>query len=611
MVIVIPLRLCYTEIPAIKDLELQGGNSLKRIFLAGMILSLAAAVYLPPRSVQAADPPLEGPDRRTTLTVDYTQYQWWLSWYANNSPACSLLTDHESQPTLPEIRSQCTAEVYEAWKKTGACSSDTCGGLYLQQVGSKPAKKNVVVDLPPAAVTVTVTGCELKPFDNRCSSPPYLTFTAEEPLPNEMILDIAGRIGDQPFQCAGAVCTIPLEATGKDGRAVTFWANSSYGDSSVKYTAQVRVVPWGDFMSPEGGAADDALWYVDVISSQWRGATLPSCSDTWMAFSDLGGPPDWLISPQTVEELQSAIPYYYLAGMLIERGAVDASTCEYSGLAGEHNANQCGIQKAMPQVIAWQNRFDQEIFNVSNDTGVPAQLLKRIFSKESQFWPGMYENFDEAGLGQMTEQGADTLLLWNTGFYTDYCPLVLTKETCAAGFAGLNDEHKTTLRLSLVDRVNSTCPTCDLGIDLSKINFSIRVFAENMRANCGQVGRMVYNVTRQTPGKAASYTDLWKFTLANYNSGAGCMADALELTARDGLPLTWEKLKKNLTGLCAGSVDYVNDISGEGAPLPTATVWIQPGAPRPTSTPAPQLSQTPTPARTPSPVPTQPVYPGP
>ncbi len=128
---------------------MQGGDSLKRLFLASVIVFLTVAVILPPRSVQAADPPLEGPDRRTTLSVEYTQYEWWLSWYLNNQPACTLFTETENQPTLAEIRSQCTTEVYEAWKKTGACSSDVCGGLYLQNVGSKPAKKNVVVDLPP------------------------------------------------------------------------------------------------------------------------------------------------------------------------------------------------------------------------------------------------------------------------------------------------------------------------------------------------------------------------------------------------------------------------------------------------------------------------------
>ena len=590
---------------------IKGGLHLGRRFLASLILLVLVMGQLPTQLVQAADPPLEGPDRRATITVDYTQYEWWLSWYLNNKPVCTILTDHESQPTLAEVRSQCSVEVYDAWKKTGACSGDICGGLYLQQVTSHPAKKQVTVNLEPASVSVTVTGCELKPFDNRCSSPPYLTFIGVEPLPNEIIINIAGKVGDKPFQCMGATCTLPLQPTGKEGQQVVFWANSSYGDSSPKFTALVRAIPWGDFMAPEGDASDDALWYVDVISSQWQGATPPSCSETWTSFADLGGPPAWLTSPETAEGLQSSIPYYFLAGMLIEHGAVDASTCEDNGLVGAHTASECGIQKAMPEVIAWQNRFDQEIFTISRDTGIPALLLKRIISRESQFWPGMYENFDEAGLGQMTEQGADTLLLWNPEFYAEYCPLALSKETCSVGFAGLSEQHKKSLRLSLVDGVNSTCPTCDMGVDLSKANFSIHIFAENMLANCEQVGRMIYNMTHQNPGKAAAYTDLWKFTLTNYNSGPGCMADALQETAKTGYPLKWENLTKNLKGICVGSVDYVNDISGESMPTLTPTVWIQPGTQRSTGTPTPVIISTPTIVKTPSPQPTQPAYPGP
>ena len=122
---------------------------------------------------------------------------------------------------------------------------------------------------------------------------------------------------------------------------------------------------------------------------------------------------------------------------------------------------------------------------------------------------------------------------------------------------------------------------------------------------------MIYNMTHQNPGKAADYTDLWKFTLANYNSGAGCMADALQETAKTGYPLKWENLSKNLKGLCEGSVDYVNEISGESMPTPTPTVWIQPGTQRPTGTPTPVIISTPTIEPTPSPLPTQPAYPGP
>ncbi len=493
---------------------------------------------------------------------------------------------------------------------TSRTAKQICGGLYLQPVSERTVEKEVTVDLPPASAFISLSGCDLQPYQNVCESPPYLNFTSEEPLPNEIIISIQGTFNGEPFDCQGGECTLPLTPTGEEGQVVEFWANSSFGDSSPHYTAMVRAVAWGDFMSPEGGSSDDQKWYVDVISSQWRGAPLPSCAESWQVFPEIGGPPEWLTSPQSAEELQSTIPYYFLAGMLIENGAVDASTCDNHGLAGEHTANECGIQAAMPQVIEWQNGFDQEIFTISQDTGVPAQLLKNIFSRESQFWPGMYESYQEVGLGQMTEYGIDTLLLWNPDFFKSYCPLVLSEESCSVGyFKGLNDDHQQLLRRTLLNSVNASCADCPIGIDLKKAYFSVRIFAENLKANCEQVGQMVYNVTGKMPGKVSTYTDLWRFTLANYNSGAGCMADALEKTRSDGKELTWANLSTRLEGFCTKAVDYVDDITQEMAPTPTATSWVQFGATPEPRTPTPVVARTAT--RTATPEATLPVYPKP
>jgi len=48
---------------------------------------------------------------------------------------------------------------------------------------------------------------------------------------------------------------------------------------------------------------------------------------------------------------------------------------------------------------------------------VPAQLLKNIFLRESQLWPGIYNSIKEVGLGHLTDNGADTILLWNPDFF--------------------------------------------------------------------------------------------------------------------------------------------------------------------------------------------------
>jgi hypothetical protein len=82
-----------------------------------------------------------------------------------------------------------------------------------------------------------------------------------------------------------------------------------------------------------------------------------------------------------------------------------------------------------------------------------------------------------------------------------------------------------------------------------------------MLANCEQAGRIVRNVSGDPPGEAASYEDLWKFTLVNYNAGPGCLGEAVQATADKGQPLEWENVAASLNGICVLGADYVADIS--------------------------------------------------
>ena len=69
------------------------------------------------------------------------------------------------------------------------------------------------------------------------------------------------------------------------------------------------------------------------------------------------------------------------------------------GRAGERRrCHCCGMEAAQEVMDEWQNQFNSEIIQVANQTGVPAQLMKNIFSRESQFWPGIYQRVYEAGL---------------------------------------------------------------------------------------------------------------------------------------------------------------------------------------------------------------------
>ena len=610
------------------------------ILVMVLTLFLASASSQPAALAQQETP--EPTDREMSIKVDFTWYDWYVARWADNYVGCRVLVEHEGVPTEGEIKAQCITEVYQDWKNTPPCAlaetgqETSCAGYYLHFVRSFAGQRDVVVTLPKPAVYLTISGCNEEPYLNRCSSVPNIVLTGEEQLPNEQVIRIQGTLDGVPFSCAGETCTLPLNPTGSQGSTLEFWGDSSFGDSSDRYTAMIRVQPWGDFMAPEGNKfSGSQLWYVDIISSQWRGGNTPSCSETWSVFPEIGGPPAWLSTSADLASLESSTNYYYLAGLLISKGAVDASTCPGGGLSDENTANQCGLEAALPLVNDWQNQFDESILAVSNDTGIPAQLLKNIFSRESQFWPGTYDTYKEAGLGHLTEEGADTVLLWNPDFFAQFCPLVLSQETCDLGFGNLKEEYQTLLRGALVHKVNATCPECPVGVDLTTADYSINIFAQSLLANCEQTGRAISNITNRTPGQVSSYVDLWKFTLVNYNAGIGCLSTAFERVWNAGQNLTWENVSSQLEPVCQSAISYVNDVSESPLATPTATPWVRlatlpPSTPLPTQqirtpqftplpgtkTPTPQAggtqpvaTQTPYPAETGYPYPVEtPIY---
>jgi hypothetical protein len=598
---------------------------LRRLAGLGVILLLAGGLFAAAlhftTPVLAEEETPEAYKRLTTLNISYTTYEWWLVRWKGDDITCRFLVDHEGLPIADEIRTWCGDALHNEWRATQPCSlagpeqsTQDCKGMYLFPFSSFPASKQVEVELPLPSLWVSITDCSPQPPGNRCDTLPNLLLTGEEPLPNELIISIQGFIDGDPFICNGASCAIPLRPTGQQGIRLEFWADSSFGDSSTHYSALVRVLPQGDFMSPDQRSTDPTLYYVDVLSSQWRGGAQASCSDIWQTFPPVGGPPPWLTTPEDPQDLYSAVSLYYLAGMLIANGHVDATECRDGGLDTPLTASECGVRAAYDQVVAWQNQFDEEIIQVAVDTGVPAQLLKNVFSRESQFWPGIYQNYKEAGLGQLTEKGADTVLLWNPNFFDQFCPLVLHRDRCDLGFGNITAGEHALLRGALVRKVNAACPECPAGIDMTQAQFSVRVFAEGMIANCEQVGRIINNITGQSAGQLVSYEDLWRFTLVNYNAGPGCLSTAIQRDYQVNGRLSWNGVAANLDAACQPSRNYVFDISEKLSGIqPTPTSWVYPGQPVPGQTivPPPGIFPTPVPGTTPVPGATSPGYPYP
>lgn len=557
--------------------------------------------------------------RQTEILVAFTQYEWWLMNWSENRPVCRVYVDHPDIPTPAEVETYCGSTLANAWVNTPTCDiSNTgntqdsqCQGYYLHFIGSERAERVIHVTLPKPRVWITLNNCDPIPLENLCKNLPNLVFIAEEPLPNEYIIGIVGTINGEPFTCPGEICEIPLSSTGPEGNNIIFWADSSYGDSSDQYQALVRVLDTGVTEDPEKQG-----YYVDVISTQWLGdGVVASCAQAWNAFPPIGGVPSWLANPDKPEDLNSTEPFGYLAGQLISAGVVDASTCPSSGLLENGWANTCGLEVTKEEVEIWQNDFDEEIINAAQNARIPSQLLKNLFAQESQFWPGTVDyELPEYGFGRMTELGADTVLLWNSDFYAQFCPLVLSESVCDLGYAQLDEEEQAILRGALAQSAGIECIDCDTGYDLSYSSYNIYLFAQTVPANCAQAGQIIQNATGVIPGRISTYEDLWKFTLVNYHAGPGCLSNAVNRTFASNQGMSWQNVASNLEPGCQTAILFVDRITGMQSSIMTPTPLITPL----TTTPSPTLA-TPLPTQTtpisPTPFPTgtQPVtpYPGP
>jgi hypothetical protein len=195
------------------------------------------------------------------------------------------------------------------------------------------------------------------------------------------------------------------------------------------------------------------------------------------------------------------------------------------------------------------------------NTKVPAQLLKNLFGQESQFWPGVFRKPNEFGLGQITDNGADALLIWNSSFFNQFCPLVLTDEKCEGGYLKLDAENQALLRGALATSADADCVNCEFGIDLTTVEKSINLVAHTLLADCEQVAQIVYNATGKIAGEVTSYENLWKFTIADYHIGAGCLSYALYTAWAARATMDWEHVSTHLTEPCGTVIPYVTEIT--------------------------------------------------
>ena len=207
----------------------------------------------------------------------------------------------------------------------------------------------------------------------------------------------------------------------------------------------------------------------------------------------------------------------------------------------------------------------EAILIAAKENRIPAYLLKRLFARETQFWPGTSWLIYEYGLGQATSFGLDALFQYYPSFFQAICPAIFTDDTCQSSYAGLSGDDQALIRGYMANRyLNADCETCEAGIDIAKVTSSIDVFAKLLVANCHQVNQIIYNLTEEPGGVYSTYEDLWRFTLANYNAGSGCLSDSVETLVDDEEELNWINVANELIDLgfaCAGAIDYTYEIS--------------------------------------------------
>jgi len=391
---------------------------------------------------------------------------------------------------------------------------------------------------------------------------PYVILTAFASIPRSGSVFIRGFIDGTEFLCSNTPCVIYLQP---GTSRFVFRAYSDLGETSEEVIASVRVTQ----------VENDYLVVIESVS-QFTVFT-DSCSLVWGVDNEEDA--TWDDFVQFPYQINTRKTLHYLATQLLLTGIVDASDCPAGGLSiGLDWPTACGLERAASEMIEWQNQYDDYIWLVSRDDGIPPKILKTLIEVESQFWPGNQRFYlDEYGLGQVSQLGMDVLLRRDPVLYLKFCSLVLSN--CTTPYVGLEPTQQAMIRGAVLSSMNAVCPTCTNGLDLNKAKESVLLLGKLLEANCQQVEAILDEVivpdddadaataTAAVATVAAggstggtTYEDLWRFTLSSYHNGSSCLRDAILTVRRAHLPITWENVGPELT--CRGGSDYVDGFMG-------------------------------------------------
>jgi hypothetical protein len=467
-------------------------------------------------------------------------HHWQLANWHDGFPVCDLYVEHTQKPSYEEVINFCGYSLLLEWLYTPPCTEAAngkpakgCDGLLQRYIGKTTYSYKKEVEIPRIQTSLETLNCMPGEW---CESNPTVRVTAIEPLPDYRILKVHVRVGGREKIYDGSDGQFPLPMTGQQGDWLEYWAVSDYGDQSEHTMVQFRNLQ---------SDSRPSFHHFDLLGPGWE-AFSASGSQIWGIFPPTDPPLlNVLEQPLTAQYLFTTNRYIYLASQLIKSGHIDASSCPNSGLYSDGSANPCGERAAAEMVFEWQNRYNELIFRSAVKHNVPARVLKGILAQETQFWPTSGNPY-ELGLGKITTNGADMLLMWNLDYYLSICTPIYTTIGCSAGYSNLSPAQQTVLHGMVFDKVG----TPD----------EIDMLAATLVASAAQVNQLIRNTAQKDPAEVTNYEDMWKFTIANYHIGSGCVGVGMENIAKSESDFNWEDLAVNMVGDCKNAQDYVSSV---------------------------------------------------
>ncbi|MBI9043729.1 MAG: hypothetical protein JEZ06_04540 [Anaerolineaceae bacterium] len=507
-------------------------DSLK-VFFALFIASLFFFCF--PEPISASEDP-----RLIEREYETTAVHWQLARWSNGESVCSVFMRNNKQPSADDILDNCGYQTFIEWMTTPACNDvlpgtggTSCQGLLIRSIGEEKHVFSELLQLPKIHLQAQSVNCV--PGD-WCAENPELNLMGIEPVDGYNIERLYVRIGGVLHVCEGQICTVNLPQTGNDGGWLEYWAQSDFGDESDVVQIKFRNVKIN---------SDSDTYRVDILGDDFI-EYAPSGSIIWEIFPPIDGNlPTILEQPFSAGYLMTTNRYVYLAGYLIKHRYVNADTCPGGGLSENMIATPCGEKAAADQVLEWQNKYNDQIFNASIKYNVPARVLKGIIAQESQFWPQSDSPY-ELGLGMVTENGVDLLLLWNPSYYLSVCIPLFQETRCSSGYDNLSEIEKTYLKRKALDKIGT-----DEEIDL---------LAATLLASAVQSNQLVKNSAGKSVSWVSTYEDMWKFTIGNYNAGSGCLGTAMNSVYEEQSSILWEDVENILVGDCGEAGEYVEKV---------------------------------------------------